>query len=249
MENELSLRLAELRKKNNLSQEALAEKLSLSRQAISKWERGESAPDTENLIALSKIFGVTLDELVGKKSGENPVDISVDGEKNTGEFFGEVEQISQKNEQLPAVAEQQLSRRETRKEKRIERRNNRKEKISERKNSRVKKEKAPMLYPKTHSVLLKIPVIIIVPIAFVLIGIFTGVWHPTWLINIIIPIYYLLCHAFGARNRKQFFVRMPVLLLTGLIFLSLGFTIGWSKAWIVLLVNPVYYWLAFLIKK
>ena len=45
MEQNLSQRLADLRKENKLSQEALAEKMGLSRQAISKWERGESVPD------------------------------------------------------------------------------------------------------------------------------------------------------------------------------------------------------------
>lgn len=248
MENELSLKLSELRKKNNLSQEALAEKLSLSRQAISKWERGESAPDTENLIALSKIFGVTLDELVGKKAEENTC-----GNENFNEKMSTAEETvtEEKNENslLPELISDKDKQKLSRREMRNERRNGRKVKTKERNNSRKKKEKAPMLYPETHSVLLKIPVIIIVPIAFVIIGIYTGVWHPTWLINLIIPVYYLLCHAFGARNRKQLFVRMPVFMLTVLIFLSIGFTVGWGKAWFVFLVNPVYYWLALLIKK
>ena len=46
-------RLAKYRKKANMSQEELADKLNVSRQAVSKWERGESSPDTDNLIALA----------------------------------------------------------------------------------------------------------------------------------------------------------------------------------------------------
>ena len=61
----LGNKLYELRKKNHLSQEELAEKLGVSRQAISKWECGESLPDTDNLISISKLYGVSLDELVG----------------------------------------------------------------------------------------------------------------------------------------------------------------------------------------
>ena len=57
-------RLAEFRKRAGLSQEQLAEKLGISRQAVSKWERSESSPDTDNLIELSKLYGVTLDDLV-----------------------------------------------------------------------------------------------------------------------------------------------------------------------------------------
>lgn len=56
-------KLLELRKKNNLSQEELANKLNISRQAISKWERAESSPDTDNLIALAKLYRISLDEL------------------------------------------------------------------------------------------------------------------------------------------------------------------------------------------
>jgi len=57
-----------LRKEKGLSQEALAEALGVSRQAISKWESGQSYPETENLIALSGVLGVTLDSLL--KDGE-----------------------------------------------------------------------------------------------------------------------------------------------------------------------------------
>lgn len=64
MNIDLANRLAALRKEHNLSQEELAEKLGVSRQAISKWECGESSPDTDNLIALAEVYGITLDELV-----------------------------------------------------------------------------------------------------------------------------------------------------------------------------------------
>ena len=57
-------RLVELRKKNGLSQEQLADKLGLSRQAVSKWERAEASPDTDNLICLAKLYGVSLDDLL-----------------------------------------------------------------------------------------------------------------------------------------------------------------------------------------
>lgn len=67
MNIKLADRLVELRKANKLSQEALAEKLGLSRQAISKWERAEASPDTDNLIALAALYGISLDELLGNE--------------------------------------------------------------------------------------------------------------------------------------------------------------------------------------
>lgn len=71
MNIQLADRLVTLRKEHKLSQEALAEKLGLSRQAISKWERAEASPDTDNLIALAEIYGVSLDTLLGNNDGES----------------------------------------------------------------------------------------------------------------------------------------------------------------------------------
>lgn len=53
-----------LRKKQNWSQETLAEKLSVSRQAVSLWERDESQPELDKLLKLAKIFSVTTDYLI-----------------------------------------------------------------------------------------------------------------------------------------------------------------------------------------
>lgn len=64
MNIEIANRLCKLRKEHNLSQEQLAEKIGVSRQAVSKWERAEASPDTDNLIALAKIYGVTVDQLL-----------------------------------------------------------------------------------------------------------------------------------------------------------------------------------------
>ena len=61
----LEERLTALRKEKGLSQLELAEALGVSRQAVSRWEVGASAPGMENLLALSRLYGVPLDELVG----------------------------------------------------------------------------------------------------------------------------------------------------------------------------------------
>ena len=61
---EIADKLIKLRKKNGYSQEELADKLGLSRQAVSKWERAEASPDTDNLICLAKLYNVSLDELL-----------------------------------------------------------------------------------------------------------------------------------------------------------------------------------------
>ena len=67
---EFNNKLYELRKQKGFSQEELANRLNVSRQTVSKWEVGDSTPDMEKLIAISDLFGISLDELVLDKSPE-----------------------------------------------------------------------------------------------------------------------------------------------------------------------------------
>lgn len=65
---EFNNKLYTLRKQKGFSQEELAGRLNVSRQTVSKWEVGDSTPDMEKLVAMSDLFGVTLDELVMDKA-------------------------------------------------------------------------------------------------------------------------------------------------------------------------------------
>ncbi|MBQ8551835.1 MAG: helix-turn-helix transcriptional regulator [Clostridia bacterium] len=65
--------LSALRKNADMTQSEVADKLNLTRQAVSKYERGESFPDISILLLISELFGVTLDKLVsfgGATEGE-----------------------------------------------------------------------------------------------------------------------------------------------------------------------------------
>ena len=62
----ISMRIRELRKQAKLSQEMMAEKIGVSRQAITKWETGLGVPDIENLVAIADLFKLSLDELMGR---------------------------------------------------------------------------------------------------------------------------------------------------------------------------------------
>lgn len=74
MMNEMTMgqRIAEQRKKLGISQEALGEKVGVSRQAISKWESDGAMPEIDKLIALSKLFGVSVGWLLGVEEQESP---------------------------------------------------------------------------------------------------------------------------------------------------------------------------------
>ena len=69
----LSDRLQVLRKSHNLSQEQLAEKLNVSRQAISKWESGQANPDINNLLKLSDIYEASTDYILTGKELNKPI--------------------------------------------------------------------------------------------------------------------------------------------------------------------------------
>ncbi len=82
MTYEFADRLIELRKGNGMSQEELAQRIGLSRQAVSKWERAESSPDIGNLVALAEIYGLTIDDIVrGAGDAAPDADEGVSGEE------------------------------------------------------------------------------------------------------------------------------------------------------------------------
>lgn len=64
----LGERIYRLRTEKNLSQEALAALLDVSRQSVSKWETGAAVPDLDKLVKLCDVFAITLDELVGRET-------------------------------------------------------------------------------------------------------------------------------------------------------------------------------------
>ena len=68
----LSEKIIQMRKALGLSQEQLAEQVGVSRQAISKWETGQSAPELDKLVRLSQVFGISTDELLGREKKTSP---------------------------------------------------------------------------------------------------------------------------------------------------------------------------------
>ena len=81
---ELGEKILELRKKMNFSQEELSEKVNVTRQTISKWELGETCPDIKQAKELSKIFSISLDEMVGNDISEVVVEKVSNTEKLAG---------------------------------------------------------------------------------------------------------------------------------------------------------------------
>ncbi|MGN1189162.1 MAG: helix-turn-helix domain-containing protein [Candidatus Ornithospirochaeta sp.] len=90
-----------LRKRNGLTQEALSERINVSRQTVAKWERGESEPDCSSLMRLSTLFDVTIDALVGNvEEDQKIVGVAPKGKY----FFGMVKIGEDNSVRLPQKA-------------------------------------------------------------------------------------------------------------------------------------------------
>ncbi|MDR0937210.1 MAG: helix-turn-helix domain-containing protein [Oscillospiraceae bacterium] len=206
MNIEVANRLVQLRKQCGYSQEDLAEKLGVSRQAVSKWERAESSPDTDNLIRLARLYRVSLDNLLNitdelPPPPAPPPDNSGQGEAYDCEEEAEFEDYDEWEHREISVPWKILD------------------------------GAMPILvlalflfagfgldlWHPAWAVFLLIPIYYIVSTAlknggsvykaildgafpliivalYILLGLF-GVWHPTWLLFLLIPIYYIISDA------------------------------------------------------
>lgn len=77
-------KLTSLRIENGFSQQELAERLNVTRQAISMWESGATIPSIDSLILLSKLYGVSVDEFLGLASGKKDEEAKAEAPANAG---------------------------------------------------------------------------------------------------------------------------------------------------------------------
>lgn len=230
---EIASRLAKLRKEHNFSQEELAEKLGLSRQAVSKWERAEASPDTDNLIMLSNLYGISLDELLHTDpqeyaAVEQEAEDKADGK--TAEKKPEVVHIGLKGihvedgENYVHVGWDGIHVRD------------------DKGNTVESRDKHVYVndreYDVKHAVLRRSVIPALVVVAYLLLGFLGNWWHPGWLIFLLVPVLDSLVEAVAKRDPHKF--AYPV--LAALAFLVLGLFYGlWHPGWVVFLTIPVYY--------
>ena len=278
MNLEIATRLVGLRKANKLSQEALAEKLGISRQAVSKWERAEASPDTDNLIALAKLYHVSLDELLKINEEEETdsaggVDVGTDG--IAGGSAASAGMRGAEGEVLPAdtreagesITEQAAgSCREGGQEgtgggeddvyiglKGIHVKSHSGEEVHiDRRGIHVRDMKSDVHIggngvfvngEKVRSV--EIPLGVLAIIIYIVIGFCFDLWHPGWLLFILIPIISSLVDAVCKRDASLF--QYPVFAFG--IFLYAGIVHSlWHPAWVVFLTIPIFYFLTGAVK-
>ena len=220
----LGNRLAELRKEHHLSQEELAEKLNVSRQAISKWECGESSPDTDNLIELSKIYNISLDELVGNAPAKE-------------------ESKDDANRKLFSLSDDEGNKIQFVKGEKDDEDDDEDEDDNEDKND----ERNHPIFT-TISVIVSCAVTIGVVVAYVLLGTLLGLWGQAWVLFLLIPIIPSLMSSIFYKRMHAF--AYPVLVAFVYLMLGMWYPGGyWHPWWLLFLSIPVYYAIAEAIKK
>ena len=250
MNIEIANRLVNLRKSNNLSQEALAEKLGISRQAVSKWERAEASPDTDNLILLSRLYGISLDELlktedeieIVQSEPGGPQGSSGSGSGDSGvEGFEEKDGEAQQDEYVH-VGFQGVHVKDKNGEVHVGW--NGIHVDDKKKGDNVHIDKNGVYVNGEHydkewfSHHGHFPIFLVILIAYLAVGCLWNAWHPGWLLFLLVPIWHSLIEAIERKDANCF--AYPVLAV--LIFLMLGlFKYAWHPGWVVFLTIPLYY--------
>ncbi len=243
MSLELGKRLTEFRKRNNLSQEELANKLKVSRQSICNWESGDSSPSIDYIQDLAKLYSVSIDDLINvnksiddcyKKKEENGsfVHVSKNGifinDKEDGDFI--------------SIDENGLN-------------------INGKKNGRKKddeqydfvnddgtwkvvyneKAKNRKIIKKTSSLIDGIMALIICGIYILLGCLDDSLWAKMWPLFFTFLVPGALVRTFGLKKPNEF----PIVFIVAAIYCFLGMWLpnnsGWHPYWVIFFAIPIYY--------
>lgn len=217
MNEAIANRLAELRKAHNMSQEELAVALNISRQAVSKWERGESSPDMENLIALSNLYSISLDALL--KPSESPEAAAAPAAPSPAEEASptatkEPETYTQK-EAPQEKADEDAS--------------------PEDPLPNGSYYDTPQGKRDVQGPWHKVPYPILVTVIYLILGFIFHLWHPGWLIFLTVPLHYLP----EKDKTPRKLLTSPVMIT--IIYLILGFYFNlWHPGWLIFLLVPLF---------
>lgn len=217
MNIEIANRLYEYRKANGYSQEELAEKIGVSRQAISKWERSESSPDTDNLIALAKLYNVSLDEMINGATAPVKAEDAPVKEEPAVEPQPQYAAPAYTAPTYYDNAYQNYS----------------EQSVTQTVQQEPEKKKAPWISALVWLVGL---------VLFLLVGaVFPSGWRVSWIIILLIPAVDSGIDAV-LQNKPQKFA-YPLLVTALFCALGMGFGL-WHPAWILFVTIPVYYIIA-----
>lgn len=235
MNIEIANRLVQLRKKYGYSQEELAEKLGISRQAVSKWERAESSPDTDNLICLAKLYNVSLDELLNTEDDLETILNEKKEEKKKDNIYVNIGaggvRVKDGDEEVH-VSWDGIHIKEGSDVVHFG------SKIHEFEN--VKFTKSYEEFKKKKVIVDRINgcIALMCVIAYIVMGSVWNLWHPGWIVFLLIPIFPSILEAILYKDAHKF--AFPVFIAA--LYLLLGCVWDlWHPCWFLFLLIPIYY--------
>lgn len=276
MNIEIANRLQQLRKQKGYSQEQLADELGISRQAVSKWERAEASPDTDNLICLARLYGISLDELLSTDESTASIRSSVKEEKEgeTKKEEAKKEEKAEQSEKKKKIVVCDDSGNEVHIDNGIHLYDEDGGEVHigvdgmhfyDEDGDRVDIDEDDVYYDKDgkrvrikygdHYMFVSEKnlrgkkilnafnsafALLVICSYFVMGGVW-GLWHPSWIVFLAIPIVTSLTDAIFKRNPNHF--AWPVLVTA--VYLLIGCVWGlWHPGWVLFLTIPLYYIIA-----
>lgn len=226
MNIEIANKLVKLRKQAGLSQEELADKLGLSRQAVSKWERAEASPDTDNLICLAKLYNVSLDDLLSTE--DDPETIIKEQVKKDDEKKAEGVHIQEDGVHVIDDDGSEVIIKEGKVTV--------KGKEAERHLDPVERRKRQIEWAISGIVWS------LFIIAYLLLGFLLGMWGTMWILVFIPDIIMSVFRCVRKRRVREFNITFVVLFVFFLVNLVLFPELNlWHPMWVVFLAIPVFY--------
>ena len=240
---EIADRLIKLRKKYGYSQEELADKLGLSRQAVSKWERAEASPDTDNLICLAKLYGVSLDELLAT---DEDIDTIVEEQVKDAPADDEAPKAEAKKDDHIVINDDGIF---------VKSKNGSSVSITDdgikctsRDGKTVKKmpDKAMAIIGSIEAILC-----LLATVAYILLGALLGLWHCAWAVFFVPEIICSILRAIRRRNAQHFNMAFAVLFAFFFVCMWVpGLEANlWHPMWAVFFGIPLYHTSVGLINK
>lgn len=240
MNIETANRLLQYRKQAGLSQEELAEKIGVSRQAVSKWERSEASPDTDNLVTLAELYGVSLDEMLGLKTAKEENAEALPENDEVHVSFKDGIHVNSKDGDKVNISFKDGIHVVTKGEEKVHIFGDAKYYVDE---NGERHEIKP-----AHYVWLYMPFPVIITALFLGWG-FSGIWggwSTAWLLFLLVPLYYSIIEVVRSKDLSK--LAFPV--IPAGIFVAIGmFTHIWHPTWIVFLTIPVFYCIVDIVKK
>lgn len=222
MNIEIANRLVKLRKEKGMSQEELADALGISRQAVSKWERAEASPDTDNLICLAKLYNISLDDILS--TDESVEDIA----KEQKEKDDDCDSININDEGIF-----------------IKDKDGSKVIINSKGVKAFNKNGVTISKGNKHRISnwIEGSLFLLATIAYILLGTFLNLWAGGWVVFLLPEIICSFIRCFESKNPSKFnmaFLATFVFFFVCMILPGLEARL-WHPMWVVFLLIPVYY--------